>query len=135
MLGASKEFVPSALESELPPRADSSWSKPVRQYIEMVFSELAHPFSKKVYTVTPRGFEQKSCGSCWPPPFSVCKGHLGLRSSVAKHPKVPRRSTDQTKVDLPDKMSAKSTTAPNNQPWHRQLPTCYQRRCALLSQS
>ena len=33
--------------------------KPVRQYIETVFSGLSELFSKKIHGVTPRGFELK----------------------------------------------------------------------------
>jgi hypothetical protein len=33
--------------------------KPVRQYIETVFSGLTELFSKKIHAVTPRGFELK----------------------------------------------------------------------------
>ena len=33
--------------------------KPVRQYIETVFSGLTNLFSKKIHAVTPRGFELK----------------------------------------------------------------------------
>ncbi len=33
--------------------------KPVRQYIETVFSGLSSLFSKKIHAVTPRGFELK----------------------------------------------------------------------------
>jgi hypothetical protein len=33
--------------------------KPVRQYIETVFSGLTGLFSKKIHAVTPRGFELK----------------------------------------------------------------------------
>jgi hypothetical protein len=34
-------------------------SKPIRQYIETVFSRLTNLFSKKIHAVTPRGFELK----------------------------------------------------------------------------
>jgi hypothetical protein len=33
--------------------------KPIRQYIETVFSQLTNLFSKKIHAVTPRGFELK----------------------------------------------------------------------------
>jgi Transposase DDE domain len=33
--------------------------KPIRQYIEVVFSRLANSFPKKIHAVTPRGFELK----------------------------------------------------------------------------
>lgn len=33
--------------------------KPVRQYIETVFSRLTSLFAKKIHAVTPRGFELK----------------------------------------------------------------------------
>jgi hypothetical protein len=33
--------------------------KPIRQYIETVFSELTNLFSRKIHAVTPRGFELK----------------------------------------------------------------------------
>lgn len=33
--------------------------KPIRQYVEMVFSQLTSFFPKKIYAVTPRGFELK----------------------------------------------------------------------------
>ena len=31
--------------------------KPIRQYIETVFSELTNLFARKIHAVTPRGFE------------------------------------------------------------------------------
>jgi len=34
-------------------------SKPARQYIETVFSNLSAMFSRKIHAVTPRGFELK----------------------------------------------------------------------------
>ncbi len=34
-------------------------AKPVRQYIETVFSKLSAMFAKKIHAVTPRGFELK----------------------------------------------------------------------------
>ena len=34
-------------------------SKPIRQYIETVFSKLSAMFSRKIHAVTPRGFELK----------------------------------------------------------------------------
>ncbi len=34
-------------------------AKPIRQYIETVFSELSRLFSGKIHAVTPRGFELK----------------------------------------------------------------------------
>ena len=34
-------------------------SKPIRQYIETVFSKLSALFSRKIHAVTPRGFELK----------------------------------------------------------------------------
>jgi len=34
-------------------------SKPIRQYIETVFSGITGFFSKKIHAVTPRGFELK----------------------------------------------------------------------------
>ena len=33
--------------------------KPIRQYIETVFSRLTNLFAKKIHAVTPRGFELK----------------------------------------------------------------------------
>ena len=33
--------------------------KPIRQYIETVFSELTNLFARKIHAVTPRGFELK----------------------------------------------------------------------------
>jgi hypothetical protein len=33
--------------------------KPIRQYIETVFSKLSAMFSRKIHAVTPRGFELK----------------------------------------------------------------------------
>ncbi len=33
--------------------------KPIRQYIETVFSRLSAMFSRKIHAVTPRGFELK----------------------------------------------------------------------------
>ncbi|MBA3424220.1 MAG: hypothetical protein H0U04_06660 [Rubrobacter sp.] len=33
--------------------------KPVRQYIETVFSRLSGLFAEKIHAVTPRGFELK----------------------------------------------------------------------------
>jgi hypothetical protein len=44
-------------------RPMSAWeeflSKPIRQYIETVFSKLSAMFSRKIHAVTPRGFELK----------------------------------------------------------------------------
>lgn len=44
-------------------RPVSAWEeflgKPIRQYIETVFSKLTNLFSKKIHAVTPRGFELK----------------------------------------------------------------------------
>ncbi len=44
-------------------RPMSAWEeflgKPIRQYIETVFSGLTNLFSKKIHAVTPRGFELK----------------------------------------------------------------------------
>ena len=61
--------------------------KPVRKYIETVFSGITNLFSKKkIHAVTPQGFELKIVWfSCWPLLFSACKGQLGLsiRSSNA----------------------------------------------------
>jgi hypothetical protein len=34
-------------------------SKPIRQYIETVFSKLSALFSRKIHALTPRGFELK----------------------------------------------------------------------------
>ena len=34
-------------------------AKPIRQYIETVFSKLSALFSRKIHAVTPRGFELK----------------------------------------------------------------------------
>lgn len=33
--------------------------KPIRQYIETVFSKLAYLFSRKIHAVSPRGFKLK----------------------------------------------------------------------------
>ena len=33
--------------------------KPIRQYIETVFSKLSALFARKIHAVTPRGFELK----------------------------------------------------------------------------
>ena len=54
--------------------------KPSRQYIETVFGRLSDLFAGKVHAVTPRGFELKSSGSCWPSPYSACREQLGLSS-------------------------------------------------------
>jgi hypothetical protein len=44
-------------------RAMPAWeeflAKPIRQYIETVFSKLSAMFSRKIHAVTPRGFELK----------------------------------------------------------------------------
>ena len=34
-------------------------AKPIRQYIERVFSKLSALFSRKIHAVTPKGFELK----------------------------------------------------------------------------
>jgi hypothetical protein len=53
--------------------------KPVRQYIETVFSRITRLCSKKIHAVRPRGFELKivwfmlAFAIQW-----LCKGQLGL---------------------------------------------------------
>lgn len=43
--------------------------KPIRRYIETVFSKLSAMFSRKIHAVTPRGFESKIV--CFLPAFSI----------------------------------------------------------------
>lgn len=43
----------------LMPAWEEFLSKPIRQYIETVFSKLSAMFSRKIHAVTPRGFELK----------------------------------------------------------------------------
>ena len=44
-------------------RPKAAWEeflgKPIRKYIETVFSELTNLFARKIHAVTPRGFELK----------------------------------------------------------------------------
>ncbi|HZY66637.1 MAG TPA: IS982 family transposase, partial [Rubrobacteraceae bacterium] len=41
------------------PAGEEFLGKPIRQYIETVFSELSAMFARKIHAVTPRGFELK----------------------------------------------------------------------------
>ena len=52
--------------------------KPVRQYIETVFSKLSAMFSRKIHAVTPRGFELKTVCFLLLSLFNACREQLGL---------------------------------------------------------
>jgi IS5 family transposase len=54
-------------------------AKPIRQYIETVFSKLSALFSRKIHAVTPKGFELKIvCFLLWPSRFNAFRGQLRL---------------------------------------------------------